>query len=295
MALVRIWNDETNSWKSGQEIFNQLDKKTNWISEYNKVKKAIPNEWKNVLLGQTDQIKKPEELLYNTKSVILNDSTISVNDKILSIEDLKFKEIYFNSLYPVKKPTCIPSWEARFNKEIDLEQTIKRSKYSIQGNKQEDFHWKVFHRAVYSEMRLNRMGRSNGVCKICSAHEEDICHLVYFCEKINAVWEKVEQKLENILDTIITLDIETVILGSNSQDVDFPQTYHYIVNLFIFETKWQLWKNRNCVKYGNKCTLNVEELYKNICGACKEQYSLLKASNKQPLVNKLDPFLKDLS
>ena len=290
-----IWNDDTNSWKSGQEIFNQLYKRTNWIAEYEKIKKAIPNEWKNVLQGQKIEILKSKELLYNTKSITLNDSTIKVDEKNLTIEDLKFKEIYFDTLYPVKKPTCIPSWEARFSKEIDLKQTVKRSSYSIQGNKQDDFHWKVFHRAVYSEMRLNRMGKSNGVCRICNTHNEDLCHLVYFCQKINQVWEKIEQKLENILDTIITLDIETVILGSNSNETDIPKTHHYIANLFIFETKWQLWKNRNCVKYGNKATLNVEELYYKICDACKQQYSLLQATNKQSLIKKLDPFLKDLS
>ncbi len=36
-----IWNKETHVWKSGTEIYTQLNNKRNWIAEYNKIKKLF--------------------------------------------------------------------------------------------------------------------------------------------------------------------------------------------------------------------------------------------------------------
>jgi hypothetical protein len=39
-----IWDDNTNCFKSSTEIFNSLYDRRNWISEYSRIKKAIPQE-----------------------------------------------------------------------------------------------------------------------------------------------------------------------------------------------------------------------------------------------------------
>ena len=105
----------------------------------------------------------------------------------------------------------------------------------------------------------------------------------------------IEQKLSNVLNTFVLIDLETVIFGNDIDEPEFPKSNHYIVNLFLYETKWQLWKNRNNVKFGKESTLTVEKLYEKISSACKEESNLfVKSSNKTNLKRILTPLLKQI-
>jgi hypothetical protein len=57
-----IWDDNTNLLKSSTEIFNSLYDRRNWISEYSRIKKAIPQELIRMLKS------KPVEL--NAKAIL---------------------------------------------------------------------------------------------------------------------------------------------------------------------------------------------------------------------------------
>ncbi len=48
----------------------------------------------------------------------------------------------------------------------------------------------------------------------------------------------------------------------------------------IGETLWQIWKNRNNVKYGNKPTRNIDELFEDINAGFKEELKCFRFSNK---------------
>ncbi len=146
----------------------------------------------------------------------------------------------------------------------------------LQSNKKKQFHWKIVHRAVYCETRLARMGKSNGICRICNDEEEDIVHMLIHCKQTSNIWQHMVVQINELLNLDITFDDETKLFGAWTNQFDCK---YYIVNLMIVETLWQIWKNRNNVKYGNKPTRNIDELFKDINAGFKEELKCFRFSN----------------
>ena len=54
-----IWDKNNNTFVDNQTIFNRLDDKRNWISEWAKIKKSIPeNVVKKLKSDDNEKIKK---------------------------------------------------------------------------------------------------------------------------------------------------------------------------------------------------------------------------------------------
>jgi hypothetical protein len=54
-----IWDKNNNTFVENQTIFNRLDDKRNWISEWAKIKKSIPeNVVKKLKSDDNEKIKK---------------------------------------------------------------------------------------------------------------------------------------------------------------------------------------------------------------------------------------------
>ena len=197
--------------------------------------------------------------------------------------------MYFNCLYPLKKPSCLKVWNNNLEDELDWSLISKGFLNIIQGRKQIDFHWRLVHRSIYSEMRLLRMGRSNGTCKICLVENEDICHLIYDCVNVQNLWMMIQHKLTTLIEIDIPINRKIAIFGSlllTDTQLNFIQ--HSMVNHIIYETQWQIWKNRNSVKYGQKVTLTPAELYERIVERCKYQCTIfLKSQGKRPLKDQI--------
>jgi len=203
-----------------------------------------------------------------------------LNGKEINYTKLKQREIYFHCLYPQKIPKCYQYWKDILGKEIltiDMYQTISKT---IQGNKQKDFHWKCFHRAIYSETRLQQMGKSNGTCKLCHISVETTCHLLYHCQCINQVWRLLEQKIVELLNIIIDINLCSVIYGIKHGDSKNGKNNEIVINSLLQEAKWQIWKNRNHVKYGEKNTLPVDQLFNKIVKGCKREFELYKNAQR---------------
>ena len=163
-----LWDENTNSWKTGQQIFNQLIQKRNCMVEYETLKRAIPQQWKEKLRDQNVQNgQNAVTILTNIKTVDLRDDCIRVNNReVRSLRDLRFKEIYYHNFYPVNMPKCIETWARKLETEIDWRKVCQIMLESVQGRKQNDFHWKCIHRGVFTETRLKKMNRSNGICTL---------------------------------------------------------------------------------------------------------------------------------
>ena len=291
-----IWDVENGCWKNRQFIFNTLTTKRNYLAEYEKIKSAIPVAWKHLL--RTRILNRQDKgMLYNIKTIQLSDQIICINDKEIPLIRLKTKEIYYHSLYPQKLPNCVAAWTQFFGYEIDWGQICKVINYSIQNRKQKDFHWKVIHRAVYTESRLHHMGRSNGICKICELESEDISHLLFNCSEINAVWNSIEDKIFAITEKDIHIDFEKVLFGEYTETADkHLNSYTLIVNLFIYQSKWEIWKNRNSVRYGNKTSLTVNEMFNKIEASCKRIISVYINSPGNAAIKKgLQTFIQKMN
>jgi hypothetical protein len=58
-----IWDCETNNFKDSNFIFNSLIDKTNWISQWTRLKKAITGDLKNIL-NENESNVSPSNLNY---------------------------------------------------------------------------------------------------------------------------------------------------------------------------------------------------------------------------------------
>ena len=196
-----IWNQETNTWKQANEIYDQLCIKRNWIAEFAKIKLCIPTKWKNVLKGDLDMQK--DELLSNSTVFHITQDKIQINDSDITFKKLKQKEIYFAYLYPQPIPSCVNYWNRILETENDTKNVFSECKNILCDKKVLDFHWKIVHHAVYSEVRLKKMNKSNGKCKLCIEQDETLCHLFYDCKYIKPIWQQLQTHVLNIFDSDI--------------------------------------------------------------------------------------------
>ena len=244
VTIHDIWNSNLGKFKDGVEIMNRLAIKTNWMTEYEIIKHAIPKDWKNKLKGNACK-NEIGDLLSNPQNLLISQGEIKRNGKFVNPLKLKFKEIYFQCLYPLPKPKCMKSWSSILDLDIIWNDVFKRYSSICYGRKQLEYHWKVIHRAVYTEGRLERMNRSNGICGICKTTRETTIHLLFTCNKLEEVWRLIENKLNIILTLQIKLNVENVLFGLSLTS----ETNSYVLNCMILKSKWQIWKERNRVKF----------------------------------------------
>ena len=276
-----IWNSETKSWKTGPEIHTQLKNKRNWIAEYNKIKSCIPKEWK--LLLKDEDVHQDDTLLQNSRNIKLSENGLSLDNNVILLKKVKQKDIYFACLYPITKPSCISAWIKIFNKNIEVK-TLQFKNHCIFNKKAIDFHWKSLHRAIYTENRLSKMKRSNGLCKLCLTHTETLCHLLSECKIAYSVWRNVEKLLNHLTGYSLDLNKYNIIFG-----VKEDKTYDTMYNFIVYNTKWCLWKNRNNVRYGKENIKNADTVFNDIVSFCKSEAKVITNSNYN---HKLDENLK---
>ena len=65
-----IWDDNTNLFKSSTEIFNSLYDRRNWISEYSRIKKTIPQELIKMLKSEPVELNAKTNLPFRIKNLI---------------------------------------------------------------------------------------------------------------------------------------------------------------------------------------------------------------------------------
>ena len=101
----------------------------------------------------------------------------------------------------------------------------------------------------------------------------------------------IENKIFDTTGMNLNLGIQDILFGISNENTIIE---NHITNLYIYETKWQIWKNRNSVKYGNKECISLETLYQNIVkSAIKQSKLFLEFESKQSkaLAPKLKPLI----
>ncbi len=266
VKIHHLWNENTNTWKSGEEIYKSLKNKRNWIAEYNKIKDCIPMKWKS-LLQDNIEFSDVHNLLENPRTIRLSHVNINVNNEIISYKKLKQKDLYYICLYPCKPPSSVQSWNATLEENIVISDIFKKCCHPIFNRKSLDFHWKILHRCVFTESKLKLMKKSDGICKLCNENIETITHLLYDCVHVKPVWENIQKLLDSIVDCNIMLDISDIIFGVKAND-NLDSTESIMINLIIFIAKWYIWKHRNDHRYGNIPIRKSDEMYRIIIKKC---------------------------
>ena len=272
--ICDVWDTNGKKWKSGIDIFNKLIDKRNWMVEYERIKNAIPKSWIQKLKYGTN-INEESKLLINNEMLTIHHDKITRKGKEICLKKVKFKELYFNCLYPANQPKCIIKWQNILGHNVDWKRVCTNLKHSIQGRKQKEFHYKCLHRSIYSEMRLKLMNKSNGVCKLCVSFDETTCHMLYICPSIQQIWLLLEAKIFELTNIRINITVEIVIFGYYENE-EKNRDIQNVINCAIYETKWQIWKHRNDVKYGKKDKVPVNQLMNKIIRQIKTQLELYK-------------------
>ena len=240
-----IWDKNNNTFVDNQTIFNRLDDKRNWISEWAKIKISIPENFvKKLKSDNNEKIKKSLGLKIDSNLNIRNH-----NNKIIVPKELKLKNIQKEIRKPIT-PKCQFKWDTIYEKKFNwisiwyILNKIKCKQSIIQ------FQWKCLHNIVYSEYRLQKMGKSDGQCHFCKNEIESLMHLFYRCHKIKHVLDELKHIFNSIFEKNIVFVEENLIIGVYEGEITENLL---LMNLVICILKWVIWKTRNYIKY-NKST-----------------------------------------
>lgn len=120
------------------------------------------------------------------------------------------------------------------------------------------------------------MNKSDGKCRLCKNSQETICHLLYECNLIKPVWQKVQDLIHAVTKFNANLNLENIVFGfQDAQDVK-----SIFNNFIIYNTKWCIWKHRNCVRYGNENVKSQDAIYKQILDYCKDTARIILKGNE---------------
>ena len=104
------------------------------------------------------------------------------------------------------EPKCQNKWELIYNKKVMWEVVWKNLNLLRCKQKIIQFQWKYIHFIVYTKSRLQKMGKSNGLCHFCKNNTETLQHLFFQCLKIKSI-------IEELNTIIIALCDQTYVLN----------------------------------------------------------------------------------
>ena len=116
---------------------------------------------------------------------------------------------------------------------------------------------KCIHFIVYTESRLQKMGKSNGLCLFCKNNTETPQHLFFQCFKIKPIIEELNTMIIALCDLTYVLNEDNIMLGIYLYDKHNIKEVLSVIFLIIV-AKWAIWKFRNDIKYNNK---KIDTLY----------------------------------
>ena len=184
--------DQTGNFKSGEEIFNQLEgyNRANWLMEYKTILKALPDEWKQVLKNTDMRIRIKKELkpFIFTENKHIYDLPVKAKNYYKLImtnnKERSFIEKYWDKIF-TNKYTWREIWTAR----------IKSQK----NKKIADFHFKLLHRILPSQENLYKWKLSNSEkCRFGCNEKGSYNHMFITCQHLRQFIMKLETIFQSI-------------------------------------------------------------------------------------------------
>lgn len=244
-------------------VLEKLKVKTNWISEFIQLKKAIPQEWKEIL---------KQEISTKTKVKTKLNQTLTIKNEKITFENAKVKTIY-NLINREETDTLSPGlskWKRLFNLEnrsifnASLEFTFLFFKH----NKLKVFRWKLLHHILPNRKLLFTWKlASNENCLHCQI-PEDYEHFFINCKYLDDFWKKIQLLFSKLkLDTHV-FSYKSLILGYKIEMKEY-----YPINLLLNIILFSIHKNYYLSDYKQK-QINMFDNFKREC-----KYFLLSYSD----------------
>ena len=284
-TIKDIWDEETKNIKSDNFIYNTLKDKRNWISEWARLKLAIPKLFKDRLKNVHVDPEPPKNGYYIKNTFEFYDK----QNKVVIPSEISLKLIQYSLNLDIV-PNCQIKWNIQYNSELPWKKIWINLNKSMSSRKANQISWKIVHNIIYTEQKLFRIGKSNnGKCHFCKTENETLTHLFHSCNIIMVVWEHIFDALKtyNVLNNTVYIPLseELIILGM----YDYNKKYNVITNTIMNTVKWIIWKCRNIIKYQSK-SFTSSQL---IAYAKRELSSLIESMDKS-LSSKKENFAAEI-
>ena len=212
---------------------------------------SIPQAWK----------KKIKEYSFDGH---YTDCNILENGSIKSLFEISNKQLYdmhVKAKYDKSKANI--TYSQQFNITENEWEQIYFLPYRVNvSNKAKEFQYKVLHRYLGTKLLLYKIGKLDTPrCNLCYLYEQNVEHLLVFCNIAHNFWLKVSNWLT--LKTNITVKLQTkdILFG---YELNNP---HRLINqmilygrMFIFKSafrdeplNFELFLQQYCCKYGLTC------------------------------------------
>ena len=286
--IEHIWDVEANQFKRDDLIYRQLLDKRNCISELQRIKKAIPALFLQIL--RNNENESTEHRIRLDENLFFKDN----NDKIIMPNKLKLFLILteVNNL-GASHPHVQDTWNQKFNLNLSWKNIWQNIQNHLIPNNVQVFQWKCIHNAHYLEDKIRIFGNSNGRCHFCKTCIETNQHLFFQCPTVKEIVAILETKLNEILtDHRQDLNLpftETQFMFGYTTELNNKRLKHFI-NFCIYSTKWSLWKMRNDIKFNQKI-ISVERMASKVIKDISSQLFInIKSNKNKPIVT----FLKSV-
>jgi len=223
---VKDLYDVNGYFLSGDELYQRLNNKTNWISEYARVRKAVER------IGC-----KLNHKHYATYVNVDHKIRILSKNKVFDVTGQKSK--FFYQLLIEKKctrPYMEKSWAKQFDKEITTlkwENIYIRRVKGLPDKKLSEFVYKLLHNLIMCRKVLFKWKRcDNEVCPLCGS-TETIKHIYFDCELMRRVWNKIGECLK------LNITWEKIVLGF-TDDLVIHSLRNLVISLILY-ARYKFW------------------------------------------------------
>ena len=187
------------------------------------------------------------------------------------LSELSAKEMYhifmFSSELQLKS---IQYWMSKYPEEnINFDKWFKVIHMGkLCQRKSLDFNWRIFHGHINTEIRLEKMRLSDGICKLCNIEKENVDHLLVQCKKSASVWHKIQQLVNTIGESDAISHFHKVVGYIHDGEL------FDVMNMMFSLCRWTIWKRR-CLNRYEGVYINIGQLERWILNEIKEHCCIL--------------------
>ena len=180
--MLKDFLDNNGKIHSGKYCMEKLKQKSNWISEYFILKKAI-----HIVL---------KDKKYNITGININDKMIFYFQEIYTEINSKNSKFFYEIL--VQNKFICSNMEHIWSKKINIadnttiwKKIYKNKVINEKYKKFSDFNYKLIHNILPSGMLVNKWNKNvTSECAFCK-ERENINHILFECSRIKLIWEKI--------------------------------------------------------------------------------------------------------
>ncbi len=229
----------------------------------------FPNRETNTILNYFPKINQGEiqEEIDNP----IDESCISVkmNGIWLKVLTMKRKHVYDMLNKSDKNSTSEDYWERKYGN-INWKKIYVMLTNNVFDRNVIEFQWKCLNGAIMTEKRVKYFSTSDGMCPLCGAEQEDLSHILLECDTQGEFWKEVIKIVKSSEEHYEFKETDVMLVNEES----------CLVNMFLMNAKWILWKRRCMIKYDNRW-INDTSLIKWYKNVMSEKCMIGKLSKNQ--------------